>query len=47
LAVINVLAMKHFPPEQIAAFLPVLRRGPELCVARAIAIGALPALSQT
>lgn len=39
LAVINVLAMKHFPPEQMAVFLPVLRRGPDLCVARAAALG--------
>jgi aminoglycoside phosphotransferase (APT) family kinase protein len=40
LAVINVLAMKHFPPEVLDTFMPVLSRGPELCVARARAIGA-------
>lgn len=37
-AVINVLAMQHFPPELIAAYLPVLERGPELCVERAKAL---------
>jgi aminoglycoside phosphotransferase (APT) family kinase protein len=39
LAVINVLAMKHFPKEMLDAFMPVLRRGPALCLARAGALG--------
>jgi aminoglycoside phosphotransferase (APT) family kinase protein len=35
LAVINVLAMQHFPPEVLAAYLPILERGPKLCLERA------------
>lgn len=35
IAVINVLAMKHFPPDVLAAFMPVLESGPSLCLARA------------
>lgn len=35
LAVINVLAMQHFPPEVLASYLPILERGPKLCVERA------------
>jgi aminoglycoside phosphotransferase (APT) family kinase protein len=35
LAVINVLAMKHFPPEALAMLLPILERGPKLCLERA------------
>jgi aminoglycoside phosphotransferase (APT) family kinase protein len=38
-AVINVLAMKHFPQEVLTAFMPVLRRGPMLCLERAAALG--------
>lgn len=38
LAVINVLAMQHFPPELLAAYLPVLERGPRLCAERAKAM---------
>jgi aminoglycoside phosphotransferase (APT) family kinase protein len=40
LAVINVLAMKHFPAEVLELYAPVLRRGPELCLERASALGA-------
>ncbi|HEY2658338.1 MAG TPA: phosphotransferase family protein [Caulobacteraceae bacterium] len=40
LAVINVLAMKHFPKEVLESFMPVLKRGPELCLQRAKALGA-------
>jgi hypothetical protein len=43
LAVINVLAMQHFPPEVLAAYLPILQRGPQLCLERARAMG----ISQT
>jgi aminoglycoside phosphotransferase (APT) family kinase protein len=39
LAVINVLAMKHFPAEILESFMPILVRGPELCLARARALG--------
>ncbi|MGE6696669.1 phosphotransferase family protein [Hyphomonas sp. NPDC076900] len=39
MAVINVLAMKHFPSEVLSAYEPVLRRGPELCRAQARALG--------
>ena len=37
-AVINVLAMKHFPAEVLASFMPVLERGPRLCIERARAL---------
>lgn len=40
-AVINVLAMAHFPPEILQNFMPILERGPRLCVERARALGAL------
>ncbi len=43
-AVINVLAMKHFPPDALVAFMPTLERGPKLCVARAKALGAVGTL---
>lgn len=39
-AVINVLAMNHFPPEVLASFMPVLEKGPRICVERARALGA-------
>lgn len=35
IAVINVLAMKHFPAEALESIMPILKRGPELCIARA------------
>lgn len=38
LAVINVLAMQHFPPEMLAPYLPILERGPKLCAERAKAM---------
>ncbi|WP_299694096.1 phosphotransferase family protein [Hydrocarboniphaga sp.] len=41
MAVINVLAMGHFPPEVLESFMPVLRRGPELCFKRAQELGIL------
>ena len=34
-AVINVLAMTHFPPEVLGAFMPVLESGPRLALQRA------------
>ena len=40
LAVINVLAMKHFPAEVLELYGPVLRRGPEICLERARVLGA-------
>jgi aminoglycoside phosphotransferase (APT) family kinase protein len=40
LAVINVLAMKHFPAEVLELYGPVLRRGPEICLERARILGA-------
>ncbi|MDP1631246.1 MAG: phosphotransferase family protein [Caulobacter sp.] len=44
IAIINVLAMNHFPPEVLAAFMPVLEKGPDLCLERARALGvAIPA----
>lgn len=39
LAVINVLAMKHFPPEVLSAYAPVLKRGPMLCLDHARGLG--------
>lgn len=39
LAVINVLAMKHFPEEVLKVFMPTLEKGPSLCLARADALG--------
>lgn len=39
MAVLNVLAMKHFPAEVLEAFLPVLQRGPAICLARAREMG--------
>lgn len=39
-AVINVLAMGHFPAEVLQNFMPILERGPRLCVQRARALGA-------
>lgn len=38
-AVINVLAMQHFPPEILQNFMPVLERGPRACLDRARALG--------
>lgn len=32
LAVINVLAMRHFPPDALEALMPVLERGPKICL---------------
>lgn len=42
MAVINILAMQHFPPEVLAAFLPVLERGPKRCLERAEAMNITP-----
>lgn len=39
-AVINVLAMAHFPPEILQSFMPILERGPALCIAHARTLGA-------
>lgn len=39
MAVLNVLAMKHFPPEVLETFLSVLERGPRLCIERAMRLG--------
>jgi len=39
IAVINVLAMKHFPPEVLQSFMPVLQLGPRICLERARALG--------
>lgn len=39
-AVINVLAMAHFPPEVLENFMPILERGPALCLKQARALGA-------
>lgn len=41
-AVINVLAMKHFPAEVLEAYRPVLERGPTLCIERARKLGMKP-----
>lgn len=38
-AVINMLAMKHFPSEALEALTPIFERGPELCFARAESMG--------
>ncbi|WP_158250710.1 phosphotransferase family protein [Novosphingobium sp. HII-3] len=46
LGIINVLAMKHFPVEMLEALLPVFRRGPDLCFAKAASMGVnLPAIN--
>lgn len=39
MAVINVLAMQHFPAEVLDAFMPILERGPMICLDRARALG--------
>lgn len=39
LGIINVLAMKHFPPEVLESLRPIMIRGPELCFAKAAALG--------
>lgn len=39
MAVINVLAMKHFPPEVLDVYAPVLKRGPALCLDHARVLG--------
>jgi aminoglycoside phosphotransferase (APT) family kinase protein len=41
IAVINVLAMKHFPADVLAAFMPTLERGPRICLERAGALGVM------
>lgn len=38
-AVINVLAMRHLPPEAHEALLPVLERGPSICMELAVKVG--------
>jgi hypothetical protein len=40
-AVMGVLTFKHFPPQMLASFLPVLKRGPQICLQRARALGVI------